>query len=90
MILDVDGLMVDFSDEKLIKSIIDTCGNQIKRSFLKCHGSYSDEDLLRTQFVEGLWAGLVATQSNTGGSQAIADVKKKRLQLIENNYKRDT
>lgn len=87
MILDVDGLMVDFSDEKLIKALIDTCGNQIKRGFLKCHGSYSDEDLLRTQFVEGLWAGLIANQTGTGGSRAIADAKSKRLRLIENNYR---
>jgi len=79
--------MVDFSDEKLIKAIIDTCGNQVKRSFLKCHGSYSDEDLLRTQFVEGLWAGLIADQTGTGGSRAISDIKKRRLSQIEGNHK---
>ncbi|MBW4607809.1 MAG: hypothetical protein KME22_11420 [Hassallia sp. WJT32-NPBG1] len=87
MIVDVGGLMVDFSSEKLIKCIIDDCGSRINRAFLKTHGSYKDEDLANPQFLEGLWAGLIATQSNTGGSQAIADVKKKRLAQIENNFK---
>ena len=86
MLFDVDGLMVSFDDEKLLKSLIDTCGSQIKRAFLKAHGSYSDDDLKSTQYVEGLWAGLVATQTSTGGSQAIADAKRRRVQKIEGNY----
>ncbi len=87
MILDIDGLAVDFSDEKLIKSIIDTCGSQVKRAFLKCHGSYSDDDLKSTQYVQGLWAGLIASQTSTGGSQAIKAAREKRLSQIETSWK---
>lgn len=87
MLFDVDGLMINFDDEKLIKAIIDDGGSRIKRAFLKCHGSYKDEDLTNPQFVDGLWKGLIATQSNTGGSQAIAEARRKRLAQIEANYK---
>ncbi|MGI2907642.1 hypothetical protein [Tolypothrix sp. VBCCA 56010] len=87
MLISVDGLLLDFSDEKLVKTIIDDCGSRIKRAFLKCHGSYSDEDLANPQYLEGLWQGLVAAQSNTGGSQAIATARQKRLRQIEGAYK---
>lgn len=88
MYFDVDGLQIDFSDERLIKAIIDTCDSQVKRAYLKCHGSYDDSDLKSTQYIEGLWQGLIASQTGTGGAQTIADAKKKRMAQIENSYKK--
>ncbi|MGI2909232.1 hypothetical protein [Tolypothrix sp. VBCCA 56010] len=85
MIVDINGVAVDFGNEKFIAALREQVDDrQIKRAFLSLRGKYDEKKLIDPSYVEGCWEGIKHAQADGG---AIANAREKRMTRIENSYK---